>query len=159
MCPHLDDVQGLVDRGLSVEGEAGVDLGGDLARDDLENLLAELDKEAVEGGVDLLINGAAVLLGVVDSLIDQLCVLGLLGRGQDERRVGRCILRLVLVDGGKVAGVADDRLVGGRSARPSHCFGPARGMAGHTHGAGGLQLVERGTHCGGQMDKRNLNPM
>jgi hypothetical protein len=35
----LDNVQGLVDTGLGVEREAGIDLGGDLAGDDLEDLL------------------------------------------------------------------------------------------------------------------------
>lgn len=71
-------MQSLVDRGLGVKGEAGIDLCGDLAGDDLENLLAELDKEAVEGGIDLLLLGAAVLLGVGDGLVDQLGVFGLL---------------------------------------------------------------------------------
>lgn len=57
---YLDDVQGLVDRGLGVEGEAGVDLSRDLAGDDVEDLLAELDQQAVEGGIDLLIEGLAL---------------------------------------------------------------------------------------------------
>jgi hypothetical protein len=92
-------VQGLVDRSLGVEGEPRVHLGRDLAGDDLENLLAELDEEAVEGGVDLVVLRAAVLLGVGDGLVYQGGVLGLLGGGEDERRVGRGILGLVLGDG------------------------------------------------------------
>jgi hypothetical protein len=40
----------LVDVGLLVKGEASVDLGRDTARDDLEDLLAELDKLARFGG-------------------------------------------------------------------------------------------------------------
>lgn len=92
-------MEGLVDRGLGVEGEPGIDLGGDLARDNLENLLAELDQQAVEGGVDLVLNVAALLLGVVDGDVYQLGVLGLLGGGQDEGRVGGGILGLVLGDG------------------------------------------------------------
>ena len=57
---ELDDVQGLVDRGLGVEGEAGVDLGGDLAGDDLQDLLAELDEKVIQGGVDLFVEGFAL---------------------------------------------------------------------------------------------------
>jgi hypothetical protein len=51
-----------------------------------------------------------VLLAVLDSGVDQLLVLLLLGRGEDERGVGGRILGLVLVDGRKVTGVADDNL-------------------------------------------------
>lgn len=52
---QVDDVQSLVNRGLLVERETGVDLGRNLAGDDFENLLAELDEEAVEGGVNFLV--------------------------------------------------------------------------------------------------------
>jgi hypothetical protein len=51
-----------------------------------------------------------VLLAELDGGVDQLLVILLLGRGEDERRVGRGILGLVLVDGRKVTGVADDSL-------------------------------------------------
>lgn len=101
-------MQGLVNGGLGVEGEAGIDLGGDLAGDDLEDLLAELDQQLVEGGVHLCVEVAAGLLGGLDGLVNQLRVLGLLGGGEDERRVGGGILRLVFADGGEVARVGDD---------------------------------------------------
>jgi hypothetical protein len=54
-------VKGLVDGGLGIEREASVNLSGDLAGDDLEDLLAELDKETVQSGVNLLIDGLALL--------------------------------------------------------------------------------------------------
>lgn len=57
---YLDDVKGLVDGSLGVEGETSIDLGGDLAGDDLENLLAELDEKVVEGSVDLLVKSLAL---------------------------------------------------------------------------------------------------
>lgn len=41
---HVNDVQSLVHRLLGVKGETGIDLGGDLAGNDLEDLLAEFDK-------------------------------------------------------------------------------------------------------------------
>lgn len=49
-------MESLLDRGLGVERETGIDLSGDLAGDNLENLLAELHQEVVEGGIDLVID-------------------------------------------------------------------------------------------------------
>lgn len=92
-------MKGLVDGTLGVEGERGVDLSRNLAGDDLENLLAELDEEAVEGGVDLSVDVATLGLAVLNGGIDQLGILGLLGSGQDQGRVGGSILGLVLADG------------------------------------------------------------
>ena len=60
----LDNVQSLVNAGLGVEREAGIDLGGDLARNNLEDLPAELDQEPVEGGIDLGVEVLAGLLGL-----------------------------------------------------------------------------------------------
>jgi hypothetical protein len=53
-------VKSLVDRGLGVEGEASIDFGGNLSGDDGENLLSELNEKTVKGGVDLLIDSAAL---------------------------------------------------------------------------------------------------
>ena len=107
---YVDNAESLLDGDILVEGEAGVDLSGDLAGDDLQDLGTELDKQVVEGDVDLLSDVLAVLLAVGDSLVDELGVLGLLGGGEDEGRVGGGILRLVLANGGEVTGVADDGL-------------------------------------------------
>lgn len=96
---YLEDLKGLVDGALGVEGQLGVDLGRDLAGDDLQDLLAELDQEAVESVLDLLIKGRALLLAVGNSGIDQGGVLGLLGSSQDQGGVGSGILGLVLADG------------------------------------------------------------
>jgi hypothetical protein len=109
---HLDDAEGLLDTGLSVEGESGVNLGGDLAGNDLEDLLAELDKESIENSIDLVVNVLAisVLLSVGNSVVNELGIVCLLGGCQDQGRVGGSILRLVLVNGSKVTRVADDNL-------------------------------------------------
>lgn len=80
----------------------GIDLGGDLAGDDLEDLGAELDEQAVEGELNLLVGGPALGLGVGDGLVDQGGILGLLGGREDEGGVGGRVLGLVLADGGKV---------------------------------------------------------
>jgi hypothetical protein len=107
---YVNDAQGLVYGGLGVEGETRVDLGGDLSGYNLENFLAELDQQVVKRAVNLLLDILSVLLAELDSGVDQLLVLFFLGRGEDERGVGRRILGLVLVDGRKVTGVADDSL-------------------------------------------------
>ena len=54
----------LGDGRLGVERERGIDLGGDLAGDDLEDLGAELDEEVVQGSIDLLVDGATLGLGL-----------------------------------------------------------------------------------------------
>ena len=114
---HVNDVQGLVDTGFGVEGEPRIHLGRDLARDDLEDLLAELHKQVVKRSVDLLVNVLAVALAILDRGVNELGVFGLLGRGKDQGGVGGGILRLVLVDGRKVTRVADDDLCGVMSAQ------------------------------------------
>ncbi len=92
---YLDNLEGLVHGRSGVEGQASVDLGGDLAGDDLEDLSAELDEQAVEGKLGLLIDGATLGLGVGNGLVDQGSILGLLGGGEDEGGVRRGILGLV----------------------------------------------------------------
>ena len=111
---YVDNTEGLLNGDVLVEGEAGIDLGGDLAGDDLEDLATELNEEVVEGGIDLLLGGLAVLHTVGDSIVNELGVLGLLGSGEDEGGVGGGILRLVLANGGEVTRVADDGLYGER---------------------------------------------
>ena len=91
-------MQSLVDRGLGVEGEGGVDLGRDLSGNDFKDLLAELNQEVIKGGFDLAVERAALLLRLGDGGIDQSAILGLLRRGQDEGGVGGGILRLVLAN-------------------------------------------------------------
>jgi hypothetical protein len=76
---HLDDAEGLLDGGLGVEREAGIDLGGNLAGNDLEDLLAELDEKAVKGLVDLVVDGASLSLGPGDGAVQESGVIGLLG--------------------------------------------------------------------------------
>lgn len=49
---------GLVDSGLGVERELGVNLGRDSTGDDLQDLSTELDEESVHGVLGLDINGA-----------------------------------------------------------------------------------------------------
>ena len=99
MGTYFDNMKGLVDRGLGVEGEGGVDFGGDLAGDDLEDLLAELNKEVVESGLDLLVDRTALLvLYVGNGGVQHSGVLGLLGGRENEGGVGGGILGLVLAN-------------------------------------------------------------
>ena len=92
-------MKSLVNRGLGVERETSIDLSGNLAGDDIKDLLAELNEETVEGGVDLLVESDTLLLAGSDGGVDEAGVFGLLGSSQDQGGVGGGILRLVLVDG------------------------------------------------------------
>ena len=103
-------MKGLLNGSLGVEGETGIDLSGDLSWDNLQDLLSELDEETVKSGIDLVVNGATVLLSVLDGGINKWCVLLLLCGGEDEGWVGGGVLWLVRGNGGKVTGVGDDGL-------------------------------------------------
>lgn len=92
-------MQGLVHGSLGVKREARVNLRRHLAGDDLKDLLAELDKQAVESGVHLRIEGRALLLALRDGSVDKAGVFGLLGGSKDQRGVGGGILGLVFADG------------------------------------------------------------
>ena len=92
-------MKSLVNRGLGVERETSIDLSGDLAGDDIKDLLAELNEETVQGGVDLFVESDTLLLTGSDGGFDEAGVFGLLGSSQDQGGVGGGILRLVLVDG------------------------------------------------------------
>jgi hypothetical protein len=95
---YLDDGESLVNGGLGVEGQLGVNLGGDLAGNDLEDLLAELNEETVQGGLDLLVDSLALGLTEGNGSVDESGVLSLLGGSQDQGGVGGGILGLVLAD-------------------------------------------------------------
>lgn len=92
-------MQGLLNRSLGVEGEAGVDLSRDLAGDDLQDFPAELNQESVNSSIDLAVDITTLSLSIFYSSVDQFGVFGLLRRGEEERRISGSILRLVLSDG------------------------------------------------------------
>jgi hypothetical protein len=68
----------------SVEGERGVNLGGDTAGDDLEDLGTELDEQTVHGVLGLLLEIVALRLAERDGGVDELLVSGELGSGEAE---------------------------------------------------------------------------
>lgn len=115
-----------------------------------------MHEEVVQRGIDLFINALAVLLSVCNSLVNELRILGLLRRGEDQRGVGGGILRLVLANGRKVTRVADDslqrrRLVSAGSNADGADVDRRRWWwwgKRCTYGASGLELVERGGHDG-----------
>lgn len=108
---HIDYVQSLCDRLLLVERVSGIHLCRDLARHNLEYLLAELHKQSIQCVVHLLINVAALLLAICNGLVNELRILWLFGRGEDQRWVGGGILWLVLLDRSKVTRVGDNDLL------------------------------------------------
>lgn len=149
---YFNDVQRLVDAALLIEAESRVDFGRYTAGDDLEDLAAELNQQVVEGGVDLVVYVFAMLLAILDRLVDKLCVLRLLGRREDQGWVGGRILRLVLINCGKIARVGDHGLCEMLSAMCCtlwHFRGHGRRWKAarcETHGASGFELIKGGRH-------------
>lgn len=84
---------------LFVEREPSIDYCRNLSGNDLENLLAKLNKESVESSVNLIVHYLSVLLSVNNGSINKLAVFRLLRCGEDKRRVGCSILWLVFCDG------------------------------------------------------------
>jgi hypothetical protein len=142
-------VQSLINGGLGVERPASINLGGNLSGDNVENLRAELDEQVVEGGVDLSVNITALLLTLLNGSVDQAGIFGLLGSSEDEGGVGGSILGLVLVNGGKVTGVANDNLIEriwlARASFEENARAAFKG--GVAYGASGLELFKRRRHC------------
>jgi hypothetical protein len=92
-------VKRLVNGALLVEREASIDFCRNLSGNDLEDLLAKLNKEAVESSVNLIVHYLSVLLSVNNGSINKLAVFDLLRCGEDQGRVGCGILWLVFSDG------------------------------------------------------------
>ena len=103
-----DELVRLGDGGRGVEGEAGVDFGGDAAGDDLEDFQAEEDEDAVEDRFGEGRAGDAGGLHFVHGLFDEVLVFRFGGGLEDERGVGRRVLRLVGFHRLEIAGVGDD---------------------------------------------------
>jgi hypothetical protein len=97
---------------LSIKTQLSINLCRHLPRNNLQDLLSELHKQRIECGLDFVIKGSIDFLSFLNSGINELCIFGFLGGCEDEGGVGGGILRLVLCDGGKVTGVADDGLYG-----------------------------------------------
>ncbi len=105
---HADEVAGFVDVGLGVEGEAGVDFGGDAAGDDFEDFEAEGDDEAVHDAVEEGGSGEGGGFAVCDGFFDEGFVFVFLGGLEDEGRVGGGVLGFVGLHGLEIAGVGYD---------------------------------------------------
>jgi hypothetical protein len=105
-----NEVSGLGLGGLFVKGETGIDLGGDTAGNDLEDLFSEFDKlqwpvsegetegcasrthQAICRGVDLFVDGATFLSTIRDCDINQTSVCGFVRRSEQQRWICRRIL-------------------------------------------------------------------
>ena len=81
---QLDDVQCFLHGGFLVKREAGVDFSGHTSRDDFQDFLAEFDEETVEGIVDLVVDVRGFGFAVCAGCVNDFCVRGLLGGGEEE---------------------------------------------------------------------------
>jgi hypothetical protein len=104
---EADDLAGLVEGGLGVKGETSVHFGADAAWDDLEDLLAKVNEDAVDHGIHQSIAGEAAALHVGHAFVDEAAILGLLCSSQNQRGVGGGVLGLVSLHGLEVACVCD----------------------------------------------------
>jgi hypothetical protein len=96
--------------GLLVKSEPRVDLRRDFAWYNAQDLVPKLHKQVVESGIGLLIEILSMTPAIRHCLIDELSVFGLLGCGENERRVGCRILWFVFGDRGEFAGVTQNNL-------------------------------------------------
>lgn len=64
--------------GFSVEGKLCINLGRNFPRYDLKDLFPKFNKEAIQGSINLIIDGAAFLFAVGDSHVDKRRILQLL---------------------------------------------------------------------------------
>ncbi len=104
----FDEGARLVERRRGVEGEIGIDLGGDPAGDDGGQLGTEVQRQPVAYRLGDVLQAAALLLAPHDGLVDQRGISGLLGGFQQQRRVGGAVLRLQAPHRLDVTGVGDD---------------------------------------------------
>ena len=114
---ETDQFAGLGNRGVGVVTEASIHFGGDPARHDLENFLAEGDADLIEGFGDHILSGGIRtdhLAGFAQGTINQLLISGNLGCRQDQRGVGGGITRSELPNGFDVAGIGDYHRHGGK---------------------------------------------
>lgn len=142
-------MQGLVDRRLGVEREPGINLCRDLTGDNLQDLLAELNQQTVESGVDLLVQSVALVLTTSNGSIDQAGVFGLLGGGKDQGGVGGGVLRLVLANSCDLVSIICGNFFFSPSAenRKQHTSKVTR--VADDYGAAGLELIKRRRHFDG----------
>ena len=103
-----DDGAGLVDRGFRVEGEVGVDLGGDAAGHELGEGRADGNRQPVGDGGNDALAAAALRLAPAQRLGDGVGKHRRAQRLQDDGRIGRAVDGLQAGDGFDVAGVRDD---------------------------------------------------
>ena len=74
----------LLDRPFRIEGQPGIDLGRDSARDDLQDLLAERDGEAIDDRVDLRVGISGLRLGRFHHLVEQFAIPRHLGSFEEQ---------------------------------------------------------------------------
>ena len=91
-----------------IEAQARIDFGRDAARHDLQDLLAEVHREAIHERLGALRCRHAGAIGIRERRVDQRPVLRLLRRLQQQRRIGRRVLRPELAHRLDVAGIGHD---------------------------------------------------
>lgn len=76
--PYVDDVKSLLNGPLGIKGQTSINLCRNTTWHDLQDLLAELNQQTVERGIDLLLLGASLLLAILNGNVHQPGIFGLL---------------------------------------------------------------------------------
>ena len=119
-----DELARLGDRPVGVEAQAGVDLGGDAAGNDLEDLAAEEDEELIDELPRHFFVPTAALESELGGLFDQVPVSGHLGGVKEQRRIGGGVLRPVPGNGFDVTRVRHNRRVFLAKIQATSSFSP-----------------------------------
>ncbi len=99
---------GFFDAPFYIEGEAGIDFGGNAAGDDFQNFDAEIDEEFIDGqGHPLRLSFS--FLAKSDRILDEELIFRQACRFENERWVGGCIGRLKFFDLFDLSSVGDNR--------------------------------------------------
>ena len=105
----LDEPVRLVDQAVGVKREIGVRFGRNAARHDFQNLDAEQHQQIVHDAPQQFFPAGAGFFVFSHRLVHEEPVFRHLRGLEDERGIGRGVLRRVLFERGEIAGVGDDR--------------------------------------------------
>ena len=97
----------LLDALLPVEGEPGVHLGGDPARNAFEDLRAKIDRQLIAGVSHLRFTAASLLFRPGDGVVNESAIGRQAGGLQQQGGVSGGIFRMIVANGFDVAAVGD----------------------------------------------------
>ena len=105
---ETDEITGFIKGSGSIKGETGIDLGADAARYDFQNLQSKEDQRIIDDLVEMNGAGKCRALVIGNRLVEQTAVFRLKNRFENQRGVGRGILRCKFPNGFKISRVGNN---------------------------------------------------